>query len=122
MMTLRLKVIIVVLLILALVMIINLIRKRKLELKYALVWMLLILGLALIVLIPGMLEALAKLLGIYNVMNLVFFVGFIFALLIIFSLTMSLSRNSERVRKIAQRVALNEYDIMNRGKNNEDND
>lgn len=122
MMTLRLKVIIVVLLILALVMIINLIRKRKLELKYALVWMLLILGLALIVLIPGMLEALAKLLGIYNVMNLVFFVGFIFALLIIFSLTMSLSRNSERVRKIAQRVALNEYNIMNRGKNNEDND
>ena len=122
MMALRLKVIIVVLLILALVMIINLIRKRKLELKYALVWMLLIFGLALIVLIPGMLEALAKLLGIYNVMNLVFFVGFIFALLIIFSLTMSLSRNSERVRKIAQRVALNEYDIMNRGKNNEDND
>ena len=122
MMTLRLKVIIVVLLILALVMIINLIRKRKLELKYALVWMLLILGLALIVLIPGMLESLAKLLGIYNVMNLVFFVGFIFALMIIFSLTMSLSRNSERVRKIAQRVALNEYDIMNRGKNNEDND
>lgn len=122
MMTLRLKVIIVVLLILALVMIINLIRKRKLELKYALVWMLLIWGLALIVLIPGMLESLAKLLGIYNVMNLVFFVGFIFALLIIFSLTMSLSRNSERVRKIAQRVALNEYDIMNRGKNNEDND
>ena len=116
MMSVRLKIIMVVLLVLAMSIIVNLIRKRKLELKYALVWMLLIVGLALLVLIPGLLEGLAALLGIYSVMNLVFFVGFVFSLLLIFSLTMSLSRNSERVRKIAQKIALNEYAITHADK------
>ena len=114
MMSVRLKIIMVVLLVLAMAIIVNLIRKRKLELKYALVWMLLIAGLALLVLIPGLLEGLATLLGIYSVMNLVFFVGFVFSLLL--SLTMSLSRNSERVRKIAQKIALNEYAITHADK------
>ena len=122
MMTVRIRVIIVVLLVIAMCMIVNLIKRKKLELKYALIWMLLIIGLAIIVLIPGLLEQLAILLGIYSVINLVFFVGFIFSILIIFSLTMSLSRNSERVRKIAQKVALNEYNIMNRGKKDGDED
>lgn len=116
MMTTRLKLIIVAFLLLAMCLIVNLIRKRKLELKYALTWLLLIVGLALIVLIPGLLEGLAALLGIYSVMNLVFFVGFVFSLLLIFSLTMSLSRNSERVIKIAQKIALNEYAITHADK------
>ena len=116
MMTTRLKLIIVAFLLLAMCLIVNLIRKRKLELKYALTWLLLIVGLALIVLIPGLLEGLAALLGIYSVMILVFFVGFVFSLLLIFSLTMSLSRNSERVRKIAQKIALNEYAITHADK------
>ena len=116
MMTTRLKLIIVAFLLLAMCLIVNLIRKRKLELKYALTWLLLIVGLALIVLIPGLLEGLAALLGIYSVMNLVFFVGFVFSLLLIFSLTMSLSRNSERVRKIALKIGLNEYAITHADK------
>ena len=41
---------------------------------------------------------------------MLFFLGFVFIILVIFSLTMSLSRNSERVRKMAQEIALNSYD------------
>ena len=77
MMTFRLKVIIAVCLILGFGVIINLIRKKKLELKYALIWMLLIVGLALIIFIPGLLDALAEVLGIYSVMNMIFFIGFV---------------------------------------------
>lgn len=117
MMSLRLQVIIAVCLFLGLVVIINLIRKRKLELKYALIWMMLIVGLALIIFIPGLLDSIAELLGIYNVMNMVFFIGFVFAIILIFSLTMSLSRNSERVRKMAQKIALNEYKANHQGDN-----
>lgn len=119
MMTFRLKVIIAVCLILGFGVIINLIRKKKLELKYALIWMLLIVGLALIIFIPGLLDALAEVLGIYSVMNMIFFIGFIFAIILIFSLTMALSRNSERVRKMAQRMALNEYEMKHRGNKDE---
>lgn len=121
MMSCRLKVIIAVCLVLGLAVIIRLISKKKLELKYALIWMLLIVGLALIIFIPGLLPALANLLGIYSVMNLVFFIGFIFAIILIFSLTMALSRNSERVRKMAQRLALNEYEVKHRGNKDESN-
>ena len=51
---------------------------------------------------------------------MLFFLGFVFIILVIFSLTMSLSRNSERVRKMAQEIALNSYD--NNKKNGSDID
>lgn len=117
MMTLKLRLIIIFVILLGVAFIVNLIRKRSLELKYALAWMILAVGLLVIVLIPGLLEAMAAALGIYNVMNMVFFVGFIFAIILIFGLTMSMSRNSDRVRKMAQYIALNEYRIRNIQKN-----
>jgi hypothetical protein len=110
-MTLKLKVIIIFVILIGVISIVNLIRKRSLELKYALTWMILAVGLLLIVLIPGLLEALADALGIYNVMNMVFFVGFIFAIILIFGLTMAMSHNYDHVRKMAQHIALNEYKI-----------
>lgn len=109
MMTWKVRIAIVIVLILGLITIINLIRKRSLELKYALTWLFLGAGLLLVVLVPGMLDMMATILGIYNPMNMVFFLGFLFSIVVIFVLTMSLSNNSNRVRKMAQRVALNEY-------------
>lgn len=108
-MTMRLKVIILITLIIGLCAIVNLIRKRALELKYAITWLVLDFGLVLIVWIPGLIDWISEVLGIYDVTNMVFFVGFVFSIIIIFTLTMSLSRNSDRIRKLAQRMALNEY-------------
>lgn len=109
MMTWRIRIAIIVVLILGLVAIVNLIRKRSLELKYALTWLFLIAGLVLVVLVPGLLDGMSAALGIYNPMNMVFFLGFLFSVVVIFVLTMSLSSNSNRVRKMAQKIALNEY-------------
>lgn len=72
MMTTRIKVIIVVLLVLGLIKIVSLIKKGALELKYALTWLLLSIGLALIVLVPGLLTGISNLLGIYDATNMVF--------------------------------------------------
>ena len=110
MMTLKFQIIIACTLFIGFAMLVNLIRKRSLELKYAITWLLLIVGTAFIIFIPGLLDWVAGVLGIYDVTNMVFFVGFIFSIIIIFSLTMALSRNSDRVRKLAQMIALNEYD------------
>ena len=66
------------------------------------------------------LNVISKALGIYNEINMLFFLGFVFIILVIFSLTMSLSRNSERVRKMAQEIALNSY--YNNKKNGSDID
>ena len=97
-MSIRIKCVIIVVLILGLLKILGLIKKNKLELKYALSWLFLEVGILIITLIPNLLNVISKALGIYNEI-----------ILVIFSLTMSLSRNSERVRKMVQEIALNSY-------------
>ena len=118
-MSIRIKCVIIVVLILGLLKILGLIKKNKLELKYALSWLFLELGIFIITL-PNLLNVISKALGIYNEINMLFFLGFVFIILVIFSLTMSLSRNSERVRKMAQEIALNSY--YNNKKNGSDID
>ena len=108
-MTWKVRIAIIIVLILGLAAIVNLIRKRSLELKYALTWLFLGAGLLFVVLVPGFLDMMANVLGIYNPMNMVFFLGFLFSIVVLFVLTMSLSNNSNRVRKMAQKMALNEY-------------
>ena len=119
-MSIRIKCVIIAVLILGLLKILGLIKKNKLELKYALSWLFLELGILIITLIPNLLNVISKVLGIYNEINMLFFLGFVFIILVIFSLTMSLSRNSERVRKMAQEIALNSY--ANNQKNGSDMD
>ncbi len=119
-MSIRIKCVIIAVLILGLLKILGLIKKNKLELKYALSWLFLELGILIITLIPNLLNVISKVLGIYTEINMLFFLGFVFIILVIFSLTMSLSRNSERVRKMAQEIALNSY--ANNKKNGSDMD
>lgn len=109
MMTWRIRIAIIVILVIALMAIVNLIRKRSLELKYALTWLFLGVAMLGVVLVPGLLGTISDALGIYSPMNMVFFLGFLFSIVVIFTLTMSISNNSNRVRKMAQMIALNEY-------------
>lgn len=111
MMTLKLQLIIGICLAVALLAIVNMIRKRKLELKYALSWLIAIVFVLILDCFPVLLTKLSYFLGIWAPVNMIFFLGFCFSLLIIFVLTVTLSRMSERVRKLAQAVALNEEKI-----------
>lgn len=111
MMTLRLQVIIGICLIIALAAITNMIRRRKLELKYALSWLIALVFVLILDCFPVLLTKLSSFLGIWAPVNMIFFLGFCFSLLIIFVLTVTLSRMSERVRKLSQAVALNEEKI-----------
>lgn len=111
MMTFKLQLIIGVCLAVALLAIVNMIRKRKLELKYALSWLIAIVFVLILDCFPVLLTKLSYFLGIWAPVNMIFFLGFCFSLLIIFVLTVTLSRMSERVRKLAQAVALNEEKI-----------
>lgn len=111
MMTLKLQLIIGAFLVIALIAIVNMIRQRKLELKYALSWLIAIAFVLILDCFPALLAKLSGFLGIWAPVNMIFFLGFCFSLMIIFILTVTLSRMSERVRKLAQAVALNEEKI-----------
>jgi hypothetical protein len=108
MMTLKLQIVIGLAILAVLAVLINMIRKRKLELKYALIWMLVLVALFVFDCWPKLLIVVSNFMGIYAPVNMIFFLGFCFSLLIIFSLTVALSRLSNSVRTLDQIVALNE--------------
>lgn len=108
MMTLKIKLIITFGLIVGFCVVLDMVRRKSLELKYALSWLLVDMLLLLIVLVPGLLNGLTRMLGIYSEINMVFFLGFCFLILIVFVMTVALSRNSERIRKLTQQIALYE--------------
>ena len=67
-------------------------------------------------LFPVLLTKLSMALGVWAPVNMIFFLGFCFSLLIIFTLTVMLSRMAERVRKLAQAVAMNEEKLDRMGR------
>jgi hypothetical protein len=105
-MTLRAQMIVAIILLIFLAVILNMIKKRSLELKYMLGWILCDLALLVLDFVPNLIDRLSELLGIYSPVNMIFFLGFIFSLVIIFILTVALSRVTQRVRKLAQKMAL----------------
>ena len=107
-MNIRIQIIIGVIVIFALCIIVNMIREKKLELRYALAW--LGVGIAILVLdcFPQVITWLAIKVGIVSPINMLFFLGFCFSLVIIFILTVAVSRSSIRIKQLAQELALYE--------------
>ena len=120
-MTCRLRLIILCIILFGCLIVIREVKQRRLELKYSITWILLPLCVIIILAIPGALEWISGVLGIYDGANMVFFIGFIVLLAIIYSLTIALSRNSDRIRKLTQMMALDEYEKRTKKETLEDN-
>ena len=110
MLSVKARILIVAGLLLLLAIIINMVRKRTLELKYVLAWLIADLVLIFFSIFPQTMMGMAQLLGIYSPVNMIFFLGFVFLGLIIFSLTVALSRATASQRQLAQYVALKDYE------------
>ena len=110
MLSIKARILIVAGLLLLLAVIINMVRKRRLELKYVLAWLIADLALIFFAIFPQSMMGMAQLLGIYSPVNMIFFLGFVFLALIIFSLTVALSRATANQRRLAQYAALKDYE------------
>ena len=108
MMTVKLQVVIGIAILVVFAILVNMIRRRSLEVKDALSWMSVLCALLLFDCVPKLLIVVSDFLGIYAPVNMIFFLGFCFSLVIIFSLTVALSRMSNSIRTLDQMVALNE--------------
>lgn len=105
-MTPKLQLVVAVVVIIALLYIGNLVRKRRLELKYALIWFLVAVLLLIFDLFPRLLNGLTALLGIALPINMLFFLGFGFTLMIIFSQTIVISNLTRKCKRLTQEVAM----------------
>lgn len=107
----KLQIVAAVLITAALLMIINMIRKRKLELKYALAWIGVLVLVLIVDIFPPILYFISYLFGIATPVNTLFVLAFCFSIVLIFVLTVAVSRLAEKVKKLSQAVAINEKKI-----------
>lgn len=107
-MNIRIQIIIAIIVGIALAVIINMIRNKVLELKYALSWLFVGFGILILDIFPQLTTWFSRLLGIASPVNMLFFLGFCFSLIIIFILTIAVSRMSTRIKQLAQELALYE--------------
>lgn len=105
-MNLKIQVLIILATLLAMIYIINKIRTKGIELKYCLLWLLLGFGIIVFAAFPQFSKWLSHLLGISQPVNMLFLAGFCFTLPIIFSLSATVSKMSDKIKKLTQELAL----------------
>lgn len=105
-MSIRSQIIIMLAVAAALIVLACMVKRRTISLRYALPWTLLAIGVTVLTCFPGLTERLTNLLGVSLPVNMIFFMGFCFSLVIIFSLSLAVSRLSKRVKDLAQHQAL----------------
>lgn len=106
MMGLKLRILILVVLILILAGMVMQVKRKKLDLKYTLAWFALVIAVIVLVCFPYLLDIIADCLGIYEPMNMIFFCGFCFSLVIIYTLTVAVSKMADNIRSLTQKIAL----------------
>lgn len=105
-MSLRTQIIVAAVVIIALFALSGMVKKKKIEMKYALIWYLLALVILVFDLFPGLLDKITAFMGVGLAVNMLFFMGFCFALVIIFVLTLWVSKLSVKVKQLTQELAL----------------
>lgn len=105
-MNIRIQILIVIVAFLIMLYIINKVRKKGIELRYSLLWLLLDAGIIVFACFPQITSGLSHVLGIKQPTNMLFFAGFCFLLPINFSLSVSLSRLSDKAKRMSQEIAL----------------
>jgi len=104
--TTRAHVFVVVVTLLSVIFIIRLVRRHKLRSKYSLLWIVVALVLATVAVFPGLLDRVSRAAGVYYppATFLILAVGFLFLIVVHFS--WEFSRSEERIRTLAEDVAL----------------
>jgi hypothetical protein len=107
-MTLQLRIVLIILILLTFTLFVSQIKQKKLNLQYTLTWLALLFFVLLVTIIPGLLNVLSSLMGVVLPINMIFFIGFVFTLIIIYRLTIAISKQSEQIKELTQKVALME--------------
>jgi hypothetical protein len=102
----RLQIILISASVMFLVFVVIMIRNRKIELKYTLAWLLAGVSFLLLAVFPDILVWISSVLNIKEPVNTLFLSIIFFMLLIIFTLTLALSRNANRVKTLTQEIGI----------------
>ena len=113
-MDIKLRIIIIVGCFIVFFIFLNMLRKNKIEIKYSLVWLGSIFIVLIFSLFPKIIIYFSEFLGVETPINAIFFAGILILSAIIFSLTIAQSRNSTKIKRLIQKVALLEEELNKR--------
>ncbi|CRK84910.1 DUF2304 domain-containing protein [Neobacillus massiliamazoniensis] len=102
----QLQIILLITSIITLLVILNMIRKYNLELKYSLLWLFFCVVNILLAAFSDISKTIAGLLSIKQPVNAIFLLSFGFQFFLIFSLTITISRQSNKFTQLVQEVGL----------------
>lgn len=116
----QLRIIIIVSMLLALIYIISNIRRQKINFRYGIGWMLVAVLIMLLAIWPQILDLISYALGIAVPVNMLFFMGFILLVIVVFFLSRSVSDLSEKVKQLSQELAIAKKDTYDNYQRKED--
>ena len=96
---------------LSFLLILNMVRKKSLELKYALTWLITSFSFIVLALFPKIINFVSILLHIKEEVNALFLLILFFMLIIIYTLTIALSRSTNKITTLAQEIGLLKLDF-----------
>ena len=105
-MSTRLQIIIITCMILALIYIARKVAKKKLDFRFGICWSMIVVVIIIFAIFPKLLLKVSNLLGIYDPVNMLSFVGIILAIFGIFSLMMEVSKQAEQIKRLSQELAI----------------
>ena len=91
--------------------IIIMLRNKKIELKYTLIWLFAGFSFLIIAIFPNLLRLISGLLHIVEPVNTLFLLILFFILLIVFTLTIALSRSAGRVKTLTQEIGIIKMEV-----------
>ena len=115
-MSTSLKISLIILLVLQLILILNRVKRKKMTMKYAGFWVILVLMMAVLVVFPGFIFKLSKILGFEEASNMIFLLGFFFLFYISFIITTTISEQNEKIKLLIQEISLLKESAIKNGK------
>ena len=108
-MSLHLRIAMIVLAVGVMVIIFRSVNKKHMRMQYSLVWILISVALLLVAVFPVLAQWLCLLLGIETPSNLIFLLGILALLLLNFTQTGNISKQSEQIKTQTHALSLHQY-------------
>lgn len=100
------RVFIGVIMVLAIIYVCHEIRKKRIDIRHALVWLVVGCLLLLMDIFPAILTGLSEFFGFVLPVNMLFFLGFLLSVMILFELSAKVSKLSDQNKKLVQDIAI----------------
>ena len=107
----QLKVFLIAAILIFFIIVLVLLKNKRLALKYSLLWLLTVAVMLVLVAFPELLLFIARAIGVQSVMNALYLILLGFVLVLLMMLTSIVSKQTERIRDLAQSNALLEKRI-----------